>query len=258
MGARSGFESTVHETFWTAPNIITCLRFLLVPVFVIFVHNDAFMAAFWTLIVLGITDWVDGFLARILDQVSVIGLWLDPLADRVAMIIIAVTLVVYGVVPSWVLWTIVISDAVLLVVGLALFRGSPQLKVSPLGKVRTAFLMLAFPLSLLVPAEVFEGQILPVVAESALVAACVLHGITCLDYLWQLWAKFWRLRRLGISSWDRSAWAHPETAPVHIVDPDQYIDPADLEPVDPSRLPKRPVSEPDQTDPTPPRRARTK
>ncbi|WP_258933762.1 hypothetical protein [Nesterenkonia pannonica] len=39
------------------------------------------------------------------------------------MIIIAVTLVVYGVVPSWVLWTIVISDAVLLVVGLALFRG---------------------------------------------------------------------------------------------------------------------------------------
>ncbi|WP_147102686.1 CDP-alcohol phosphatidyltransferase family protein [Nesterenkonia populi] len=255
-GTRDGFEYTVRETFWTAPNIVTVLRFLLVPLFVWFVHDGAYMAAFWTLVVLGVTDWVDGFVARAFDQISTVGLWLDPLADRVAMIIIALTLVGYGVVPVWVLWTILIADALLLVTGLSLFRGSPQLKVSPVGKVRTALVMLAFPLSLLVPAERFDTDVLPFIVESALLAACVLHAVACLDYIWQLWAKFLRLRRQGISSWDRSAWVVPATAPIQIVDPEDLIDPEDLEPVDPAVLYPGAVPEA-QAGETAPRRAST-
>ncbi len=50
-GTQDGFDYTIRETFWTAPNIVTVLRFLLIPVFVLLVAEHQYMAAFWVLVV---------------------------------------------------------------------------------------------------------------------------------------------------------------------------------------------------------------
>jgi len=148
-GTRRGFNYRVRRTFWTVPNIITVARFLLVPVFVGYLDEGRYGAATIVLAILGCTDWVDGYVARRFDQISTVGRWLDPLADRLALIIIAVAFVVEGLAPLWLLLCIVIPDGILLVYSLVLFRGSPDLPVTNVGKIRTALLLIGTPLLLL-------------------------------------------------------------------------------------------------------------
>lgn len=209
-GTREGVEYTVRETFWTVPNVVTVLRFLLIPVFVYFVREGEYMSAFWVLVALGATDWLDGFIARSFNQMSTVGRWLDPLADRLAMIIVTLTLVSFEIAPGWLISLILIPDCVLLLTSLAFFAGSPQLSVSGMGKVRTACLMVSLPMLLLAELPEFAeriGGLFPLVAESLLVAGAVMHIIASLDYFIQALGKFRRLRAADINPWRRSTWA---------------------------------------------------
>lgn len=221
VGTREGLHYTVKPTFWTVPNVVTVLRFLLVPVFVLLVSRSDYLAAFWVLVALGATDWIDGVLARLLNQMSTVGQWLDPLADRLAMVIVTLTLVFFGVAPGWLLWAILIPDAVLFLNALVLFAGNPHLRVSPMGKVRTACLMVSLPLLLLTQLPQFaawwEGHF-PLVVESILVAGAVMHVVAAIDYFIQAHAKFRHLRAANINTWKRSTWvgtsaADPRTRP---------------------------------------------
>ncbi|NDK31281.1 CDP-alcohol phosphatidyltransferase family protein [Nesterenkonia sp. Hz 6-5] len=210
IGTRQGFEYTVKETFWTVPNVVTVLRLLLLPFFVYFVREGEIMTAFWILAVLGATDWLDGFIARFFNQMSTVGRWLDPLADRFAMIIVTLTLVYLDIAPEWLLWVILIPDLVLLVTSTVFFAGSPQLSVSGMGKVRTACLMVSLPMLLLAELPEFSeriGGLFPLVAESLLVAGGVMHIIASMDYFIQALGKFRRLRAADINPWRRSTWA---------------------------------------------------
>lgn len=214
-GTREGFEYTVRTTFWTVPNVITVLRFLLVPVFVWFVSEAEYMHAFWVLVALGATDWIDGFVARFFNQLSTVGRWLDPLADRLAMVIVTLSLVYFQVLPGWLFWVIFVPDLVLFLNAALLFVGTPHLPVSAMGKVRTAGLMVALPLMLLAQTERFAAHLdglFSIVAESLLIAACVMHVIASVDYFVQAHAKFRRLRRHGINPWDRKSWAQPRSS----------------------------------------------
>lgn len=211
-GTREGFDYTVKETFWTVPNVVTVLRFLLVPVFVLLLSEHNYLAAFWVLAALAATDWIDGFIARFFDQMSTVGQWLDPLADRLAMVIVTLALVSFGIAPEWLLWAILIPDVILFLNALLLFAGNPHLRVSVMGKVRTGCLMISLPLLLLAQLPEFAqwlGGLFPLVAESVLVAGAVMHVIASIDYLIQAHAKFRRLRTAGINPWNRKAWAPP-------------------------------------------------
>ena len=208
-GTREGYQYTPRKTFFTVPNVITVLRFLLVPVFVWMVSEGEYLNALWVLLILAATDWIDGFIARFFDQVSTVGKWLDPLADRVAVVVITFTLAYFEVIGFWVVWVIFVPDMVLFINSALLFGGSPQLKVSPVGKVRSAALMLTFPVILLVPAEAWDFELLPLIADSLLIAACAMHLIASVDYLWQAWGKFRYLRRQRINPWNRKLWAQP-------------------------------------------------
>lgn len=226
-GTRKGFEYTVKRTFWTVPNCVTVLRFLLVPVFVVLVGNSLYMEAFWVLVALAATDWIDGFIARFFNQMSTVGQWLDPLADRLAMTIVVLTLVIFEIAPLWLLWVILIPDLILFLNAALLFAGTPHLKVSGMGKVRTAFLMISLPMLLLsqLPrfADALWGQF-PLVAESLLLAGLVMHVIASVDYLIQAYTKFRRLRTAGINPWHRKEWVASSAiapAPAHAQPPDQ-------------------------------------
>ena len=86
----------------TVPNIVSFVRILLVPVFVwLLLGPDEVAAAGWLLGFIGATDWVDGYLARRLDQVSELGKALDPIADRLAVAAALVAGLIAGVLPAW-------------------------------------------------------------------------------------------------------------------------------------------------------------
>lgn len=196
-GTRRDYEYRELHTFWTIPNLITVLRFLAVPLFVWLIARHSYGAATITLVVLGSTDWVDGYLARRLDQISSVGKWLDPVADRLALIIVATTFVTAGIAPWWLLLSIVIPDAILLVFSLLLFHGSPDLPVTLIGKVRTALLLAGTPLLLLHRVEGFGHDWLLTLAYAILAAGCVGHVLAWLGYMRAAWGKYKRQREAG-------------------------------------------------------------
>ncbi len=181
-GGKPGRPAAELDTFWTVPNILTVVRFLGVPLFVLFVVQRDYAAAVITLVLLGSTDWVDGYIARRFGQVSSVGKWLDPLADRTALIVVAVTFVVDGVAPAWLVWAIVLPDIVLITNALILFRGRLRLPVSTIGKIRTALLLVGSPLLLLQRVEGFDQPWLEVTANVLLILGCIGHVIAFFGY----------------------------------------------------------------------------
>ncbi|MDO5093467.1 MAG: CDP-alcohol phosphatidyltransferase family protein [Propionibacteriaceae bacterium] len=134
----------------TVPNALSFLRLLAVPVFgwLILVGHD--MAAVILLAISGATDWLDGFLARRLNQTSELGARLDPIADRLYILTALLALAARWVVPWWFLVLLVARDAMLVGLLPSLRRsGRLALPVSLVGKAGTMLLLLAFPLILI-------------------------------------------------------------------------------------------------------------
>jgi cardiolipin synthase len=139
------------DQIWTIPNALSLLRLLGVPLFLWLLlgpHADG-----WALLVLalsGVTDWADGVLARMLDQMSRFGALLDPFADRLYILATLVGLVLRHVIPLWLAVVIVGRDVVVGAALPALRRaGYAPPEVHYLGKAATFCLLYAFPLLLL-------------------------------------------------------------------------------------------------------------
>src|SRR5918911_3995379 len=99
---------------FTIPNLLTVVRLACVPVFcwLLFGRDDRTAAA-WLLAVLGCTDWVDGYLARHLGQVSELGKVLDPTADRILLGTVVVSLLIDGSVPTIVGWGVLVREVLI-------------------------------------------------------------------------------------------------------------------------------------------------
>ena len=125
----------------TIPNILSVLRILLAPVFFGLVAYKNMTWAFWVFFVGGLTDSLDGLLARLLNQRSTLGKTLDPVADKIFLSSAALSLGWYGIIPRWVVIVFVTRD-ILLVSGVVLLKlvDSP-IPVEPhaLGKTTTGF-----------------------------------------------------------------------------------------------------------------------
>ena len=123
----------------TLPNLITIGRLLLVPLIIWLIVADQPLGAFSVLIVAGVSDAVDGFLARQLDLRSDLGTYLDPIADKAMLVSIYITLAVVEAIPVW-LAILIVSRDVLIVgaVVLSWMLGEPT-SVQPLriSKVNT-------------------------------------------------------------------------------------------------------------------------
>jgi cardiolipin synthase len=102
------------------PNFLSLLRIILVPAVVIFLMQGSFSKALIFFTVSGITDAVDGFLARILKQQTIIGSYLDPIADKALLVSCFLALSIMGIIPGW-LTVIVISRDIIILVGVAIF-----------------------------------------------------------------------------------------------------------------------------------------
>jgi cardiolipin synthase (CMP-forming) len=136
---------------WTLPNALSFLRLLGVPLFLWLVLGPE--ADGWALAVLaasGVTDYLDGYLARRLNQTSRLGQILDPVADRLYILAVVIGLALRDIVPWWFAVILPLRDVLLWgLVPILRTRGYSALPVHFLGKAATFNLLYAFPLLLL-------------------------------------------------------------------------------------------------------------
>ena len=137
-----------RSSIWTLPNAVSALRLLGVPVFLWLVLGpEADVLAVLLLMVSGFTDWLDGYLARRLNQTSKLGEILDPVADRLYILAVVVGLALRHIIPWWVALILPARDAFLwCLVPFLRTRGYSALPVHFLGKAATFNLLYAFPL----------------------------------------------------------------------------------------------------------------
>jgi cardiolipin synthase len=145
-------QSAGDDRVLTVPNALSVLRLLCVPVFLwlLFGHHPHNRYGAGVLLgVLGVTDWVDGYVARHFDQVSTLGKVLDPVADRLLIGTAVIAILIDGAVPTWVGVLTMLREALVAgaAVGLAL-AGARRIDVQWAGKAGTFALMVAFPLFL--------------------------------------------------------------------------------------------------------------
>ncbi len=134
------------------PNILTLIRVLLIPLFVILIINKAFSWALVTFAVAGFTDAIDGLIARLTHQRTELGAYLDPIADKLLLSSAFVTLAIIELIPSWLTVLVVTRDVIILIGFLMFFLTNrrPTMAPSLVSKVTTFFqisLVLLFLLS---------------------------------------------------------------------------------------------------------------
>lgn len=150
--ARVSGEPYDTDRVWTVPNALSMLRLLGVPLFLyLLIHKHDDWLALGLLIISGLTDFLDGYIARRFHQTSRLGQILDPMADRLYTIATLVGLAIRDIVPWWLVVILLARDVMMLIFiapGLRR-RGFTNLPVHFLGKAATFALLYAFPLVLL-------------------------------------------------------------------------------------------------------------
>jgi len=181
--------SDVMDTrFWIAgviplniPNTLTILRILLIPVIVGFLVYDYFDFALVTLLIAALTDMLDGSIARMANQKTEFGAYLDPLADKLLLMTTFITFSLLDMVPVWSVIVVVSRDAILLTGTLLARVTNTKINASPslLGKATTVFQLVYIILVLVFFSYQFDpASLTPLLyAMSILTVASGLHYI---------------------------------------------------------------------------------
>lgn len=179
----------MFDGMWTIPNAFTLARLLCLPLFlyVLFGLNDRAAAA-WMLGALGATDWVDGYLARRLGQVSEFGKVFDPTVDRLLFIVAITAIIIDGSIPV-VFAVLVLTREVL--VGLMMAIATvvykmPRIDVTYLGKLATFLLMFAVPGFLMGNSDITGARVFEALAWILGIPGLILSWWTGIAYIPQV------------------------------------------------------------------------
>jgi len=188
MQAPVADEPTRENRVWTLPNLLSLIRLAGVPVFlwlVLVPEADAW--ALGLLVLSGITDFLDGWLARKLNQTSVVGQILDPVADRLYILAVVVGLALRDIIPWWVALLLPLRDLLMWgLVPMLRTRGYSALPVHFLGKAATFNLLYAFPLLLLGDGESVAATLAKVFGWAFAVWGIGLYWWAGVLYAWQV------------------------------------------------------------------------
>ncbi|MDA3899171.1 MAG: CDP-diacylglycerol--glycerol-3-phosphate 3-phosphatidyltransferase [Spirochaetes bacterium] len=136
------------------PNLISISRILLIPVFLYLIFQPGWGQKFLALIVFGIasiTDFFDGWSARVLKQESELGKFLDPLADKFLVIAALICfLILDPLIPLWMVLVIIGRDLLITVIRYLAVRKGNSIRTSKFGKIKTAFQMVSIPVIIVV------------------------------------------------------------------------------------------------------------
>jgi cardiolipin synthase len=139
------------------PNMITVCRFVLIPIYIIVFANGYLITSFFIVIVAGITDVLDGYIARTQGLITPLGEMLDPLADKCMMIVVILSLLISGYIPWFAAIAFFIRD-IGMIIGSAIyhFRGKKTVPANTMGKITTflyyiAILLIVFEIDFAIP-----------------------------------------------------------------------------------------------------------
>ena len=129
--------------FKHVPNILTIIRFILIPFIVYYITKEQYILSFIFLTISGLTDILDGFIARKFNFITNFGKLVDPLADKLTQIAILATLVILKIIPSWILFIVILKEAIM-IAGASFLYGK-ELVVSSkwFGKLATVLFYIA-------------------------------------------------------------------------------------------------------------------
>jgi cardiolipin synthase len=124
----------------TIPNIITMGRLIIVPLVIVMILQGRWATAFVLFVVAGVSDAIDGFIARRFDMRSEFGAYIDPLADKLLLVSIYVTLAIVGVLPGWLAVVVLFRDIMIVAAVMLSWVLSRPLEIKPLmlSKANTA------------------------------------------------------------------------------------------------------------------------
>jgi cardiolipin synthase len=181
-------EQDAGDRWVTVPNALSVLRLLGVPLFLYLLLGPK--ADGWAVVVLalaGASDWLDGKLARWLNQTSRLGTFLDPAADRLYIFATLLAFLVRGIIPWWIVAVLVGRE---MVVGICLLilrkHGYGPFVVSYLGKAATFNLLYAFPVLLLAQGDSTAAQIARPIAYAFMLWGGALYLWSAALYVYQL------------------------------------------------------------------------
>lgn len=173
----------VSNRILTIPNLISLVRLAAIPVFWwLLLGEDNVTGAALLFALVATTDWVDGYVARRLHQVSKLGKSLDPVADRLMIASAVVAGLIAGIVPSWIGVTLIAREVYMAVITLFLFvRGAGVLDVRWLGKLAT-FLVYSSIGWFYLAAIPFLATLLTTLAWISGVIGLALYWVTAFQY----------------------------------------------------------------------------
>lgn len=173
---------------WNWPNFFTASRFVLVPFQIFFLLVEKPLWALALYVCAGVSDFLDGFLARRLNQRTEGGAILDPLADKFTMMATFLTLMGMGIIPVWLAVLVFSRDIFILLAVAILLKGRRRIpwKAMVLGKVTTCFQNITILAAILrhylsFPASLFQGLA---------IATALLTVASWIRYF-QVWKKIW-------------------------------------------------------------------
>jgi cardiolipin synthase len=139
----------------TLPNFLTLLRIIAIPLFLILINQHRYAAALVLFMGAGITDTIDGVVARLTDSRSELGATMDPLADKLLLVSSFVMLAWLGVIPPWLLILVLTRDVVILSGYLVIYFVSTPMEIAPtaIGKLNTFNEMFSIGFALLTVAR---------------------------------------------------------------------------------------------------------
>lgn len=147
-GPESGQSESMFNNIWTIPNAFTLARLLCLPIFLwVLFGLENRVAAAWMLGALGATDWIDGYLARRLNQVSEFGKVFDPTVDRLLFIVAITAIIIDGSIPVWFAIAVLARELLvgaMMAIATVVYK-MPRLDVTYWGKLATFLLMFAVP-----------------------------------------------------------------------------------------------------------------
>ena len=186
----------------TIPNVLSVIRLVLVPVFLyLLLVSHAYGLAVAILMFSGLSDWADGKIARVMaNQSSRLGELLDPLVDRVYMVTVPLGLGAAGVVPWWLVGTLVGRDLVLAAtLPVVRSRGLTALPVTYIGKAATFALMSGFPLVLLGQWDALWSRVIGACGWGFLIWGVAMYLWSAVLYLLQVRLVVTTLPKAGVS-----------------------------------------------------------
>lgn len=170
-------------TVFNIPNSLTITRILIIPIFITMLIYSNYKLALYLFIIASLTDLFDGLFARLSDQKTSLGTFLDPLADKFLLVTSFIVFALYGWIPKWLSITIISRDVIVVIGWFLLYMITHNSSVQPVLMGKVAIVLQTFTLAYVL-LEI-NMKSLPRVPEALLILTAFVTALSGFQYIYK-------------------------------------------------------------------------